>query len=132
MYAVISGDGSDFSSKLALFFWVSVSVLNLLLVSVPAVQLYEQAQEPLDALFKLYNRQVLQISAMGMQRFHMFVEQLTHSDISISGGGFFIITRSMLLTIASVIVSYFLIILQFAMEQNRDSPAGDAHNMTAR
>uniref|UniRef100_A0A914WDI7 Uncharacterized protein n=1 Tax=Plectus sambesii TaxID=2011161 RepID=A0A914WDI7_9BILA len=131
LFAIIRSDSSDYSSKLVLSFWVSLTALNLLLASVPAILLYEQGRKPLDALFKLYNREVIQVSATDMQRFHMFVEQMTHSDISISGGGFFIVIRSMLLTIVSVIVSYFLIILQFAMEQNSDRPAGNALNITS-
>uniref|UniRef100_A0A914UJ83 Uncharacterized protein n=1 Tax=Plectus sambesii TaxID=2011161 RepID=A0A914UJ83_9BILA len=131
LFAILRSDSSDHSSKLVLSFWVSLTALNLLLTSVPAILLYEQGRKPLDALFKLYNREVIQVSSTDMQRFHMFVEQMTHSDISISGGGFFIVTRSMLLTIVSVIVSYFLIILQFAMEQNSDHPAGNALNITS-
>ncbi|XP_050721097.1 uncharacterized protein LOC127000967, partial [Eriocheir sinensis] len=94
-------------------------------VSLAAAGVQEQAEATGDVLGR-----GLPFAASAEDKHHVgeLTRSLAVSPLHITGGNFFTINRSFILTVVSVVLSYFIVILQFT--QSCGSPAASLANST--
>ncbi|XP_025832380.1 gustatory receptor for sugar taste 64e-like [Agrilus planipennis] len=91
--------------KVYFFFSFGFLIMRTLCVSLYGASVNDESNEPTDILFNLpskrYNIEIAR-----------FLQQLQYDKVSLSGRGFFHITRRILLSMAGAIVTYELVVIQ--------------------
>uniref|UniRef100_A0A914UTV3 Gustatory receptor n=1 Tax=Plectus sambesii TaxID=2011161 RepID=A0A914UTV3_9BILA len=116
VFLVVRETDMDLFSLAVFIMWVGVLGLQIAIVSVVPSFIHYEAHRPLDRLQKMANtlKRFRHIQCV-FRELSLFNQTLVSQEIGINGGGFFMITKSMILTLMSVMVTYFALILQFAM-----------------
>uniref|UniRef100_A0A914WUN0 Odorant receptor n=1 Tax=Plectus sambesii TaxID=2011161 RepID=A0A914WUN0_9BILA len=114
LYTILRGDDMSVIGGIILLSWGFNIIICLLYVSIPSILLYEQGDVLLRSCYQMYNKYA---SAEGntmvfQQNVRFLASQITATPLSMSAGNFFILSREMLLTLFSQILTYFIIILQ--------------------
>ncbi|XP_074030839.1 gustatory receptor for sugar taste 64e [Leptinotarsa decemlineata] len=99
------------------YFFISFGflVLRILTVSMYGAWLNEEAKKPLDILYCVPSEQYSSEVAR-------LIEQICTNPVGLSGSGFFLVTKNFLLQMAGTIVTFELMLFQFAPVNAQQKP----------
>ncbi|KAK7491042.1 hypothetical protein BaRGS_00017738 [Batillaria attramentaria] len=109
LYVMVRGD-QELVAMLTYGFWFVSSLGNILVLSGQAALVHEAAHSPVDNLFDVRadlanSRQLAQLQ--------LFISRLTGTSIGFTALGIVTITKEMLLTLGGLLLTYFIVLLQF-------------------
>ncbi|CAI5455680.1 unnamed protein product [Caenorhabditis angaria] len=113
---------TDMAASISVIIWLVNAMLALMLFSIPAFMIAEEGDKLLVASFKMYHetlceeRDLLVLSQMSFLSFQMHATKLT-----LSAGNFFMMNRKILISLFSAIFTYFLILVQFDAERQKQN-----------
>uniref|UniRef100_A0A8R1HZ16 Gustatory receptor n=1 Tax=Caenorhabditis japonica TaxID=281687 RepID=A0A8R1HZ16_CAEJA len=128
MFVVMSSQSICWSEILSIVIWIINAFLVLLLFSIPAFMIHEDGDRLVAASFRMYHEtfhEERDLTVLAQMSFFTF--QIHSTKLTLSACNYFYMDRSILLSLFSAILTYFLILWEFDIK-NRN--LGSAANHT--
>ncbi|KAL3842230.1 hypothetical protein ACJMK2_020269 [Sinanodonta woodiana] len=113
MYTLIYSIDIHISIVLINLFWLTFLLMHLLIISSVAAWLSSQAHSALEHIYRL-RAHGQSIKDLQLQ-ITIFLSRLTGTQIGLSACHLFVVDRPTILTIAGMMVTYFVLLLQFKL-----------------
>uniref|UniRef100_A0A914V8E8 Odorant receptor n=1 Tax=Plectus sambesii TaxID=2011161 RepID=A0A914V8E8_9BILA len=113
LYIILRGSNLDFGAISILVVWGLIMIGMLFFISIPPILLNEQVDELIRNCYHMYNVIGTKTNPMAFQQSIQFLAfQVSSTPLSMTAGNMFKLTREMMLTMFSQILTYFIILLQ--------------------
>ncbi|ULT82685.1 hypothetical protein L3Y34_012138 [Caenorhabditis briggsae] len=130
MFVVMSSQSICWSEVVSIVIWIINAILVLLLFSLPAFMIHEDGDRLVASSFRMYHEtfhEERDLTVLSQMTFFTF--QIHSTKLTLSACNYFYMDRSILLSLFSAILTYFLILWEFDIK-NKTIGGGDIGNHT--
>lgn len=117
LYTLITTIDIHISLVLINLFWLCFILLQMTIVSVTAAWVNVQAHSPLDHIYSIRFSKASNDVQLQML---LFLNRLTGTQIGLSAMKMFVIDKPTILTVAGMMITYFVLLIQFKMPVDQD------------
>ncbi|CAI2357213.1 unnamed protein product [Caenorhabditis sp. 36 PRJEB53466] len=114
MFVVMSSQSICWSEIVSIVIWIINAILVLLLFSIPAFMIHEDGERLVASSFRMYHEtfhEERDLTVLAQMTFFTF--QIHSTKLTLSACNYFYMDRSILLSLFSAILTYFLILWEF-------------------